>query len=48
MVCHSSPLKLGAVRVLGVQDFGREAAPTTPGRVGTVRRSGSGKQDEKV
>ena len=48
MGCRSSPLKLGAVRVLGMQGLGREAAPTTPGRVGTARRSGSGTQDEKV
>ena len=28
--------------------FGRQAAPTTPGRIGTARRCGFGKRDEKV
>jgi hypothetical protein len=28
--------------------FGRQAALTTPGRIGTARRCGFGKRDEKV
>ena len=46
--CHSSPLKLGAVRVLGVQGSGGKQLRQSPGRVSTVRRLGSGKQNEKV
>ncbi len=40
-------VKLGAARPRGREE-GRTAAPTTTGRVGTVRRPGSGKQDGKV
>jgi hypothetical protein len=40
-------LKLGAARPRGREE-GWTAAPTTPGRVGTARRPGSGKRDGKV
>jgi hypothetical protein len=38
-------MKLGAARCLEVQAERVGAAPTTTGRVGTVRRPGSGKRD---
>lgn len=40
-------LKLGAVWPWE-RTVGRQAAPTTTGRIGTARRYGSGKRDEKV
>ena len=45
--CRSRPLKLEGSLTLEAQ--GRVgAAPTTPGRFGTARRAGSGKQDGTV
>ncbi|MEE1801899.1 transposase [Streptomyces sp. JV176] len=49
---HSRAVAVARVKqgqsVPGNAGNGWEAAPTTPGRTGTVRRSGSGKQDRKV
>src|SRR5947199_4177544 len=40
--------KLGAAYPAGTGGYGWQAAPTKPGRVSTVRWSGSGKRDGKV
>ena len=44
----ASRVKLGAAYPVGTDRYGWQAAPTTTGRVSTVRWSGSGKRDGKV
>ena len=44
----ASRLKLGAAYPVGTDGYGWQAAPTTTGRVSTVRWLGSGKRDGKV